>query len=162
MRHSSFQNGHIHTAVMAAKTRGCKQNAKVIVKEAAALGNALPSNMSRLALGDIGNIGAKVSGSTINGTKRTGAIKKEILNRQPLAFRQKSAAQSGSAAVKDGGRCSEFKISDCVVSDVDTCYKASALPKADSHEVQVGSFFMFYALCVWLIQLLVCFVKCVM
>jgi hypothetical protein len=53
---------------------------------------------SRFALGDIGNIGAKVSSLSLDPGKKTGAIKKEILSQQPAITRQKTLKPRVTAA----------------------------------------------------------------
>lgn len=78
---------------------------------------------SRFALGDIGNIGAKVSSLTLDPNKKTGAIKKEILSQQPTITRQKTirravAAMAPAPAPSSTATC---------LSSVSTSIKASAL-----------------------------------
>ena len=78
---------------------------------------------SRFALGDIGNIGAKVSSLTLDPNKKTGAIKKEILSQQPTITRQKTirravAAMAPAPALSSTAVC---------LSSVSTSIKASAL-----------------------------------
>lgn len=71
-------------------------------KSAMAPGSFQPLG-SRFALGDIGNIGAKVSNMTIDPSKKsttsTHAFKKEILHQQPTITRQKTLTRKAAAAV---------------------------------------------------------------
>ena len=69
-----------------------------IPAKAAMAGGTQLKGMSRFALGDIGNIGAKVSSLSLDPNKKTGAIKKEILAQQPMITRQKSLRRAVAAA----------------------------------------------------------------
>ena len=76
---------------------------------------------SRFALGDIGNIGAKVSSLTLDPNKKTGAIKKEILSQQPTITRQKTIRRAVAAMAP-----APSSTATCL-SSVSTSIKASAL-----------------------------------
>ncbi|XP_076465626.1 G2/mitotic-specific cyclin-B-like isoform X2 [Babylonia areolata] len=99
-------------------------DATVPAKAALAAGTHTAGS-SRFALGDIGNIGAKVSSLTLDPSKKTGAVKKEILSQQPIITRQKSvrrAAASSMAPPAVPASSAATKL-----STVSTSIKASAL-----------------------------------
>jgi hypothetical protein len=56
---------------------------------------------TRSALGTIDNIGHKVSAITIDPTKKTNAIKKEILQQQQIVTRQKMGKSKATSSLKD-------------------------------------------------------------
>ncbi|XP_022334775.2 G2/mitotic-specific cyclin-B-like isoform X1 [Crassostrea virginica] len=56
---------------------------------------------TRSALGTIDNIGHKVSAITIDPSKKTNAIKKEILQQQQVVTRQKLGKSKGTSSLKD-------------------------------------------------------------
>lgn len=101
-------------------------DATVPVKAAMAAGTQQAGG-SRFALGDIGNIGAKVSSLTLDPNKKTGVVKKEILSQQPIITRQKSlrrAAASSNIMAPPAVPPSNAATS---LSSVTTSIKASAL-----------------------------------
>lgn len=56
---------------------------------------------TRSALGTIDNIGHKVSAITIDPSKKTNAIKKEILQQQQIVTRQKLCKAKATSSLKD-------------------------------------------------------------
>lgn len=102
---------------------------------------ALASSMhhlagSRFALGDIGNIGAKVSKMTIDDplkkTSSSNAIKKEILHQQPPVTRQKARKAAAIAAAAHTNAVSTTGSSVINLSTISTKVKASSL-KSEIH-----------------------------
>ncbi|XP_070176605.1 G2/mitotic-specific cyclin-B-like isoform X2 [Littorina saxatilis] len=83
---------------------------------------------SRFALGDIGNIGAKVSSLTLDPLKKNGAIKKEILGQQPAITRQKTITRRALAqAVTMAPPAAPAVTAATSLSSLSTSVKATAL-----------------------------------
>lgn len=83
---------------------------------------------SRFALGDIGNIGAKVSSLTLDPHKKSGAIKKEILGQQPAITRQKTITRRALAqAVTMAPPAAPAVMAATSLSSLSTSVKATAL-----------------------------------
>ena len=82
---------------------------------------------SRFALGDIGNIGAKVSSLTLDPNKKTGAIKKEILGQQPTITRQKTIRRAVAAVAAMAPATTTVSSTATNLNSVTTSIKASAL-----------------------------------
>ncbi|KAL8570837.1 G2/mitotic-specific cyclin-B [Nucella lapillus] len=106
-----------------------QDNMDATVPAKAALAASIqPAGSSRFALGDIGNIGAKVSSLTLDPSKKTGAVKKEILSQQPIITRQKSIRRAvASSNIMAPSAALVSSAAATSLSSISTSIKASAL-----------------------------------